>query len=149
MSLKHVTVDRVVQTSPRARLPGGVASRLQVYAEGNAPLFVDPLWVIERPWLGNRPMESCIPAGTYMLKLGRYNRGGYAAYEIMDVRDRTLIKQHIANFPTDVLGCQGIGERFGILRGELAVLRSRIAFERYMVALDGDDEATIRISWAA
>ena len=36
-------------------------------------------YTVERPWLDNKPRESCIPEGVYRLELGMYNRGGYPA----------------------------------------------------------------------
>lgn len=103
---------------------------------------------IERPWLDNTPRESCIPAGCYLMTKGRYNRGGYDAYEIEDVPRRSLIKIHVANIMTDVLGCIGLGTELGVVSNKWAVLNSRRAFDGFMEALDGDAQAIINITWA-
>ena len=67
------------------------------------------LYTVERPWMNNVPSKSAIPVGQYPLKLGFYNRGGYPAYELLDVPGRSLIKIHVANTMDDLLGCIGVG----------------------------------------
>ena len=93
-------------------------------------------FTVENPWLENVPYVSCIPPGRYLLKLGRYNAGGYDAYEVQEVQGRTLIKMHIANLPTEVDGCMGVGDSITRLNGELAVSNSRDTFDRLMEMLD-------------
>ena len=92
-------------------------------------------YTVERPWKQNRPNVSCIPSGVYELKLGRYHRGGYDAYEVLDVPERELIKIHKANLATEVLGCIAPGFELGCLDGRWAVLRSTDAFNAFMQAM--------------
>lgn len=96
-------------------------------------------YTVERPWLDNKPRESCIPEGVYRLELGMYNRGGYPAYEIMNVPDRSLIKMHIANNMNDVIGCVGFGSKLGYYESLWSVIDSGGAMKKFMAAMDGED----------
>lgn len=97
------------------------------------------LHTVERPWLGNRPNVSCIPAGDYELAPRRYFRGGYEAIEILNVPGRWPILFHRANWPADVNGCIGTGVSVGQLRrrkervATKALLQSEVAHNRLMV----------------
>jgi len=114
----------------------------ELYDENKMWLFQ----TIEKPDRDNQAFISCIPTDTYTCRLGMYYGGDgvggskrdYAAYEIMDVPDRTHIKIHIANFVTDVVGCIGLG----MVRDEgiPMVKRSRIAYETFMDYMDGIKE---------
>ncbi len=103
-------------------------------------------YTVERPWLDNKPRESCIPEGEYGLKLGMYNRGGYAAYEVMDVPNRSLIKIHVGNTIDDVIGCIAPGKALGYLEKKWSVSSSRKAFKEFMRAMDGVERSTLRIT---
>jgi len=98
-------------------------------------------YTVERPWLKNKVRISCIPEGLYKCTLGRYNRGGYPAYEVQSVHGRSLIKIHIANYPRNVMGCIGLGTTY---RGSM-VGSSRIAYNRFMKRLDGIKEFALSI----
>lgn len=111
---------------------------------GHLVVAGETLYTVERPWAGNRPFVSCIPAGDYRCTPRRYHRGGYDAIGIGDVPGRSLILFHKANRPTDVSGCIGVGLQLGCLDGRWAVLRSREAFELLMASL-GAAEWTVRI----
>lgn len=96
-------------------------------------------YTVERPWLNNKVRESCIPEGKYELKLGMFNNGGYSAYEVMDVPNRSLIKIHIGNTIDDVVGCIAPGNKLGYLRGKWGVIYSRPAFDAFMDNMNGED----------
>ena len=96
-------------------------------------------YTVERPWRDNIRRESCIPEGAYEIELGRYNKGGYPAYELVSVPDRSLIKIHIANTMDNVLGCIGVGEGLGFLKGKWAVTNSTKTHDKFMAAMDGED----------
>ncbi len=102
---------------------------------------------IENPWVNNAPYVSCIPEGLYLIKYGRYNRGGYDAYELNNVRDRTLIKIHVANTSSDVFGCIGLGDSISRLNDSLGVLNSQDAYDRWMSVMDKVARAYLSISW--
>ena len=66
------------------------------------------LYTIERPWLDNKPFESCIPEGDYAVK--PFNGTRFKdVWQLMDVPDRSYILIHTANRPSDVQGCIGVG----------------------------------------
>ncbi len=103
---------------------------------------------VENPWLQNAPYHSCIPEGHYVMRLGRYNRGGYAAYELQDVEGRTLIKIHVANRAKDVLGCIGPGVAVGHFgSGEFGVTNSKTTFANFMSELGDAPLVDLIIKW--
>lgn len=103
-------------------------------------------YVVERPWLDNRPNVSCIPEGTYPLVRSTYYRGGYPCWEIKGVPGRSDIKIHKGNTIDDLLGCQAPGMGLGYLNGKWAVISSGLAFDRLMqVTSDWPEENEIAI----
>jgi len=104
-------------------------------------------WTMERPgfpWVEENAVRvSRVPAGTYTLRLGRYHRGGYPAYELLRVPGRSLIKIHRGNTYTDVLGCIVLGEAIGLVRQLPAVVRSTAAFSNFMDVMGGVREAEL------
>lgn len=98
------------------------------------------------------PFESCIPAGDYPLVLGRFNKGGYAAYELRNVPGRDLIKIHKANLARELLGCIAPGVGLGFMTTDRAPARwaltsSGMAFNAFMEAMDGAKTGMIRIRY--
>jgi len=102
-------------------------------------------FTVERPWLDNKVRESCIPEGEYALKLGMYNHGGYPAYEVMGVPQRTLIKIHIGNTIEDVIGCIAPGKSLGYVYGKWAVTQSKVAFKEFMTAMGEEEDSILEI----
>ena len=100
---------------------------------------------VERPWVGNLPTVSCIPAGVYTLRRDYYNTGCYEAFEICDVPGRSRILIHIGNTIRDVKGCVAVGKDLGWVNNLWAVTDSRYTFNRFMDAMHGIDETTISI----
>ena len=103
-------------------------------------------FTVEKPWLDNKPRESCIPEGQYELKLGMFNRGGYPAYEVMNVPGRTLIKIHIGNSIDDVVGCIAPGKSLGYVHRKWAVTASRAAYKEFMQMMDGVQTSVLEIT---
>lgn len=101
---------------------------------------------VEQDWENNKPEKSCIPEGVYTLKLGRYNHGGYPAFELMDVPGRSLIKIHRGNTIDDLLGCIAPGTELGFVGGKWAVVHSTKAFSEFMAAMHDVDQTTIAVS---
>jgi len=101
---------------------------------------------LERPWLNNKPFDSCVPAGIYQLK--RIVSPKYGdTLEIQNVPDdRKHCVFHWGNRKKDSLGCVLTGTRIGRLHGELAVLDSKKAFNLFMMAMGSDKEAILIIS---
>lgn len=122
--MKLVTLERFAYT------PFGTFGRLAV--DGFQ------CYTVERPWLNNKVGQSCIPEGEYELSPGRFNRGGYRAYQLMDVPGRSLIKIHIGNTMDDVIGCIAPGMSLGYLNNKWGVTNSKTAFDRFMDVMDGE-----------
>ncbi len=129
--------ENIVELTRFAYTPIGTFGHLKV---GDFECFT-----MERPWFNNIARESCIPEGEYELTLGRYNRGGYAAYEVMGVPGRSLIKIHRGNTMDDVLGCISPGTALGYVNDKWAVTNSKKAFYEFMEAMAGDEHAILRI----
>ena len=85
---------------------------------------VHKFYTIELPWLDNKPFESCIPTGEYSLKWKESPKFGWC-YEVENVTKRTDILIHVANYPSDVQGCIGVG--MDLMGDRVAVSRSRDA----------------------
>jgi len=102
-------------------------------------LIVDDFecYTVERPWRNNQEDVSCIPCGKYIIEKSFYNHGGYEAYEILDVPNRTEIKIHIGNVMTNVKGCIAVGDGLGCLMDYWSVINSRKTFIKFMNAMDG------------
>lgn len=103
---------------------------------------------LELPWLDNKPRISCIPPSTYICKRDFYHKGGYAAFEIMDVPDRSDIKIHIANWTKDIQGCVAVGMSRHLNTLDLQVpmvSSSRTAFNELMDYVSDEDEFELEI----
>jgi hypothetical protein len=115
-------------------------------------------FTLEEEWKNNQPSESCIPAGTYTLKKTVYFKRNIPTYEVMDVPGRSRILFHPGNTEEDTEGCVLLGMTLGVLavrhdeetgrpNKKLAVLKSRIAFEKFMTWMGGDEEAELVVRW--
>ena len=102
-------------------------------------------FTVERPWLDNKTSVSCIPEGEYQIKLGQYNRGGYPAYEVLNVPGRTHIKIHVGNTSNDVIGCIALGASCGIIDSKLGVISSRTTFASFMSAMHNAEDGKILV----
>ena len=142
MSIPIVRIERFADT------PYGAFGNLIVQNAGFRGFSV------ERPWCGNQPGVSCIPAGVYHMERGYYNRGGYPAWEVVGVLLRSEIKIHRANCASQLQGCIAPGLALGWVkvRGAdeptWAVTNSRKAFGQFMHAMGDATEAILDIRWA-
>jgi len=109
-------------------------------------------FTVERPWLSNKPFESCIPDGVYVMEkrrspvVERTTDGDYLeGWEITHVPGRTYIMIHPGNWPTDLAGCIAPGKAYRVLNGRNAVTDSQITFAQVMAALDGRDSWHLEI----
>lgn len=92
-------------------------------------------WTIEKPWVNNEPFKSCIPEGEYTLVPHKSEK--YAKTYALVNQDLGITHQqepsskryaclfHTANYPDDVEGCIGPGERHIIHDNRLMVTNSR------------------------
>lgn len=99
-------------------------------------------YTLELPWRYNRQNISCIPLGSYDVKIRLSPKYGQI-YWVTNVSNRSFILIHSGNwagdrkkgYKTHVNGCILLGKRRGLLQGQLAVLNSRITVKRFMVKL--------------
>lgn len=109
------------------------------------------LFTVERPWLRNERNVSCIPIGTYDIILGMFYRNtadtsdDYPVYEVLGVPGRSLVKIHIANTPSDVKGCIGLGTTLGFIKSQWAVAHSRTALKDFMTHMEGVEKTQLVI----
>lgn len=100
---------------------------------------------------GNKPGESCIPAGVYRCVMRDSPKFG-KCYEVKDVPGRTDILLHRGNFAadegfgkSDIDGCILLGNAIGEIGGQRALLSSKDAMARFQNEMDGEPfELTIR-----
>lgn len=75
--------------------------------KGNDHIF--SCFILELPWLDNKPFISCIPKGTYLVK--PYSSKDYPnVYEITGVPNRDKILIHWGNYNRNTKGCQLPGD---------------------------------------
>jgi hypothetical protein len=86
-------------------------------------------YVVERPWKGNKPNDSCIPAGVYLCKWQRSPKFGWC-YEVTHVPGRGRILIHPGNYYWHSHGCLLPASRLGAMAGHKAGLSSRPAVLR-------------------
>ena len=85
---------------------------------------------LEDKWRHNKKFMSCIPSGTYTCK--RVNSPKFGdTFQVMHVQNRTNILFHKGNTTRNTEGCILIGEEFGILTGEPAILASNKGFSGF------------------
>ena len=66
-------------------------------------------YTLELPNLDNQEDISCIPEGLYACRKHQSPSNGHCI-EIINVKDRTNVQIHKANFLQDILGCIAIGD---------------------------------------
>jgi hypothetical protein len=113
-------------------------------------------FTVEKPWLDNKAFYSCVPADIYTME--KHNGGKYKGVYAMvgstvsHFRDKDFARSaclvHTANRARDVIGCIGLGEKFGAVYGEWAVLNSAQTVKEYCALLDDvDEQHTLEIQW--
>ncbi len=118
---------------------------LKRFCYGNFGTFGEMLidgrlvYTVERPWLDNRVVISCIPEGVYRCGPRRFFRGGYPAIAIKDVPGRTYILFHRANLPEQLGGCIAPAVSLGCLHDKWAGLGSGAAFKLLMDHYGGEE----------
>ena len=109
---------------------------------------------LERPWKGNKRSMSCIPKGMYLCKRCRHSEDYKFkdspkfgdTFQVTDVEERQYILFHKGNVEQDTHGCIILGESYGLLHGDEAVLSSGSAFNEFMDILKDDDEFMLTIT---
>ena len=100
-------------------------------------------YTLELPWKDNKRNVSCIPSGSYDVKIRLSPKYGQI-YWVSDVPERSFILIHSGNwagdtkkgFKTHVNGCILLAKKRGLLAGQLAILNSRITVKRFMRKLE-------------
>tara|TARA_R100000656_G_scaffold42110_1_gene34987 strand:+ start:350 stop:808 length:459 start_codon:yes stop_codon:yes gene_type:complete len=129
--LKIITLNRIITTDE------GI---LGVLHSNGKPISV----TLERPWKNNKAWESSIPFGMYSLaRLDKSKAFNYPHYLLEDVPNRTFIKIHVANYPSELSGCIGVGSYFA--NGSIAVCKSRNAMDHVMWFLDRYEKVSLNI----
>ena len=92
---------------------------------------------LERPWLNNKPFESCVPEGEYELKYHRYKGRldtfaliGETVSHFPSDKQRNLILIHPANQVHELQGCIATGTTK--LSGEGRIVKSLDAHKKLM-----------------
>jgi hypothetical protein len=93
----------------------------------------------ERPWLDNQNNVSCIPVGSYLCRWTLSPRLRKETYEVLNVPRRSGIRIHSANFPSQVVGCIALGEKFGTMQGKAGVFMSVSAIRNFNSLLNKED----------
>lgn len=92
---------------------------------------------LELAWKDNKVRESCIPEGTYKVRLRKPEESGNFNYEhflIEDVPDRSYILFHSGNFHYQIYGCILVGFYHKDLNkdGKQDVAESRLALRKFI-----------------
>jgi len=91
-------------------------------------------YTLEKPWLGNAPLISSIPDGTYGGIL-RYDHADKWRIELTGVPGRTHVQIHTGNTPDNSEGCILVGLKLG---GDMcSVVDSRAAYAALRTAFYG------------
>jgi hypothetical protein len=113
-------------------------------------------WTIERPWVNNEPFKSCVQEGEYGLvphkseKYGRtyalVNRDLGVTHQQEPGSKRYACLLHTANYPEDVEGCIGPGERHIIHDNRLMVTSSRTVLGKLLEYIEKNNIRKILIT---
>lgn len=98
---------------------------------------------IERPWMDNKRVLSCIPEGNYLISHYISPTQG-ECYLIHNVPERDGILIHAANFVRELQGCIAVGLEHTVIQERIAVSSSRTALDRLIEAL-GKENHTLTI----
>lgn len=123
-----------------------------VLKHGDTPFAL----TLERGWRDNRRGESCIPDGVYTARRCRFSAEyGYAdspqfgdTFVVENVPNRKSILFHKGNIVDDTHGCIIVGEEFGELNGELAVIASHKGFSEFKKRTSRMASFTFAVKWA-
>lgn len=100
---------------------------------------------LERPWVNNEKIISCIPTGTYTCARVRSPKFGNT-FEVEGVPGRSAILFHRGNDLYDTQGCILVGEEFSGTPEAPRISSSERGFADFLTLLDGHQgfELTIR-----
>ena len=87
---------------------------------------------------------SSIPAQQYICERIHSNKYG-DTFQVMDVPERTSVLFHAGNVVEHTKGCIILGQYFGKLRGDDAVLNSGATFKKFMELISGQTKIHLTI----
>jgi hypothetical protein len=94
-------------------------------------------YCLERPWMGNKPLVSAIPAGTYSAHV-RYDHPDAWRIELDNVPGREHVEIHVGNYVFDSEGCILVGA--SLKADDLCVvLDSKTAYNSLRMLFYGSD----------
>ena len=94
----------------------------------NGVVSIYSCFALELPWKENKPQISCVPAATYPISIYQSPTKGEVLL-LHDVPGRSYIEIHVANKPSELLGCIAPGTEFA---AEDFISNSRKAFNEIM-----------------
>lgn len=102
-------------------------------------------YTVELPWRENQRRISCIPEGEYVCQLRYFSDPSHkwyqrSYYEVNSVPGRSAIFIHIANFPSDIEGCIGLGKAQAVTQqGQKMITHSAKTINEFHTLMNGDD----------
>ena len=100
-------------------------------------------FTVERPWIHNQPLVSCIPAGIYPLSLNHSPKFHRDLWEVMQVTGRDGIRIHPANRASELEGCIAPGDSLKQDATSWYVTNSRATLAAFMAALGDKTTETL------
>ena len=97
---------------------------------------------LERPWLNNKRLESCIPEGTYECQMVNSPKFG-RVYGVKNVPNRSHILIHAGNYVKDSTGCVLVG--LSTSKDEMFIGSSKLALKQLHQML-GEQDFTLTVS---
>lgn len=103
---------------------------------------------LERGWRNNQNNISCVPEGTYTLKLEYSPKFKKDLWELYGVPNRSEIKFHAANYWKQLDGCIALGNKHLDIDGDgdPDVTSSRITMKKFHDSMTGNNIAKITIN---
>jgi len=86
---------------------------------------------LELPWKNNETNVSCIPKGIYHVSHRESEKYGDHLI-VEDVKGRTYILIHVANYVSQIEGCIGVGKKYADIDGDglLDITSSRATLKK-------------------
>ena len=90
-------------------------------------------YTVELPWLDNQKQKSCIPEGGYICIKRHSPKYGWH-YHLQDVKNRSYVLIHPANYTHQLLGCIAPGDKLVYLDKDklLDVTNSRVTVNKML-----------------
>jgi len=102
---------------------------------------------LERGWRNNENSVSCVPPGTYELKLDYSPRFKTKLWELYGVPNRSECKFHAANYWRQLNGCIALGNKHIDIDGDgdLDVTSSKLTMRKFHELMQDATEAKVMI----